>query len=46
MINKADKELFKGKCPYTNKPCKIWICQYCLVEHRERRWMRKIDKED
>lgn len=45
-IRNNDKELFKGRCPYTNKECKIWLCQYCLVEHRERRYMKKAYKEE
>ena len=40
---KDDEKLFKGVCPYTDKPCKIWICRFCRVEMRERRFMRRKD---
>lgn len=40
MKNKQGQEYFKGVCPYTNKPCKIWLCRFCRIEWRERRFMR------
>ena len=36
-----DKEHFHGICPYTNKTCKLWLCRFCRIERRERRYMRK-----
>lgn len=41
----SDKEYFKGVCPYTGKPCKIWLCRFCRIEYRERVWMKMLDKE-
>lgn len=41
----SDKEYFKGVCPYTDKPCKIWLCRFCRIEHRERVWMKMLDRE-
>ena len=37
-----DKEYFKGVCPYTNKKCKVWLCRFCHIEMRERRFARKL----
>ena len=42
----TDKEKFKGKCPYTNKPCKDWNCLNCEVDENERDYMREMEKDD
>lgn len=31
---------FRGKCPYTDKICKVWLCRLCRIEHRERKWAK------
>lgn len=41
MINKEWREYFKGVCPYTDKPCKLWLCRLCRIEWRERRYLQK-----
>ena len=30
------RNLFKGRCPYTDKLCTVWKCEKCPVELRER----------
>ena len=39
---KRDKEYFKGKCPYTDKPCDYFNCDTCEVEANERKWMSDL----
>ena len=47
MSNKQGREYFKGICPYTDKLCKLWLCNICIVEHRERRYLKKeAENED
>jgi hypothetical protein len=31
---------FRGRCPYTDKVCKIWLCRLCRIEHREREYAK------
>lgn len=36
-MNAYEQQIFKGICPYTNKPCKTNIeCVDCAVEREER----------
>lgn len=34
-MNDYARHIFKGRCPYTDEPCKDWECQKCPVELRE-----------
>jgi hypothetical protein len=40
MNNIGSQEYFKGICPYTDKPCKSWLCYICSVEYTEERFAR------
>jgi len=31
---------FRGRCPYTDKVCKIWLCRLCRIERREREYAK------
>lgn len=46
MTNKEGRKYFKGICPYTNKHCKLWLCDICAVEYRERRFAREKSYHD
>lgn len=34
-IDEYGRELFKGRCPYTDKKCESWKCEDCEVEKAE-----------
>ena len=34
-MNDYARHIFKGRCPYTDEPCKDWECQKCPVELSE-----------
>ena len=38
-------ERFNYRCPYTDDPCRDFLCEDCEIEAREREWMQEIDKE-
>ena len=29
------REIFRGRCPYTDEICESWNCKECIVEDRE-----------
>lgn len=31
---------FRGECPYTGRICKVWLCRFCRIEHRERKYAK------
>lgn len=37
----TEKELFNGKCPYTDKPCENWNCNECKIEQEEREYLKE-----
>lgn len=42
----TDKEIFKGICPYTDKPCEDWNCTECEVEKAEREYLESEAEEN
>lgn len=44
-MTEYERQLFKGKCPYTDEPCNKDIdCFYCKVEQEERSFMEEIER--
>ena len=42
-MTEYDRQLFDGRCPYTDKPCDNDIdCLECEVEKEERRFMEEM----
>ena len=39
------REIFKGKCPYTNKKCDDWNCKECKVNKEEEKSLKKYLEE-
>ena len=45
-MNKWDRDLFDGKCPYTDKPCKSDIdCIKCEINEQEKNYMNEEDAD-
>lgn len=40
----ASREIFGGRCPYTDELCDSWECDTCAVEQAERQMLK--DYED
>ena len=42
-----EKSIFKDKCPYTDKPCKLDIdCAACEVNEQEKQKTEKMDNTE
>ena len=38
---KSIREIFRGRCPYTDKICESWNCEECVIEQQERIWTKE-----
>ena len=41
----TDRERFKGRCPYTDKPCRKWNCSECEVNAEEAKLYEDEEEE-
>ena len=38
-----DRQIFGGRCPYTDDPCTTFACGTCNVEEAEREYLKRED---
>ena len=38
---KSIREIFRGRCPYSDEICESWNCKECIVEDQERMWTKE-----